>query len=316
MSWEQIKSDYFGFTRKERIAVIVLVVLIAIVFFMPEMLSRHQHFQFTKADSAWIDSMQMLVDTDSLQEQVVSDDKTDHQSRFYPSKFQGKQNASLFYFDPNTISADAWEELGLRPKTIHTIENYLAKGGRFKKPEDLQKVYGLFPDEYKRIAPFIRIENIEEKKPDRPFARIDSPFQKKFTPRYQVIDINTADTSAFIALPGIGSKLASRIVNFRDKLGGFYSIDQVGETFGLPDSTFQKIKQWLKLENISLRKININTATEDELKAHPYIRWNLAKPIVAYRNEHGSFKKIEELQNIMAITNEIFNKIKPYLTVN
>ena len=106
-----------------------------------------------------------------------------------------------------------------------------------------------------------------------------------------VIDINTADTSAFISLPGIGSKLAARIVNFRDKLGGFYSIDQVGETFGLPDSTFQKIKQYLKLENTSIKKININTATVDELKAHPYIKYSVANPIIAYRNEHGPFFK-------------------------
>ncbi|HMK26573.1 MAG TPA: helix-hairpin-helix domain-containing protein, partial [Chitinophagaceae bacterium] len=136
-----------------------------------------------------------------------------------------------------------------------------------------------------------------------------------YTPRYPVIDINSADTTALIALPGIGSKLAARIINFRDKLGGFYSVTQVGETFGLPDSTFQKIKQYLKLENTSTRKININTATVDELKAHPYIRWSLANPIVAYRNEHGPFSKVEDIKKVMAVTDEIYNKIAPYLAV-
>jgi competence ComEA-like helix-hairpin-helix protein len=91
-------------------------------------------------------------------------------------------------------------------------------------------------------------------------------------------------------------------------------VSQVGETFGLPDSTFQKIKQYLKLENISIRKININTATIDELKLHPYIKWNLANPVVAYRNEHGLFLKVEDIKKVMAVTEEVYNKIAPYLT--
>jgi len=136
---------------------------------------------------------------------------------------------------------------------------------------------------------------------------------KRFS--YNIIDINTADTAAFISLPGIGSKLAARIVNFREKLGGFYSIAQVGETYGLPDSSFQKIRQYLKLENMSIRKVNINTATIDELKTHPYIKWSLANPIVAYRNEHGPFSKVEDIKKVMAVTDEIYNKVAPYLTV-
>jgi len=116
-------------------------------------------------------------------------------------------------------------------------------------------------------------------------------------------------------LPGIGSKLASRIITFRDKLGGFYSIDQVAETYGLPDSTFQKIKQYLKLDNSLVKKVNINTTTVDELKAHPYFKFSLANPIVAYRNEHGAFTKIEDIKKIMAVTDEIYKKIAPYLTL-
>ena len=83
----------------------------------------------------------------------------------------------------------------------------------------------------------------------------------------------------------------------------------------MPDSTFQKIKQFLKLENGTVKKININTATVDQLKAHPYIRYILANPIIAYRNEHGIFSKIEDLKKLMSVTDEIYNKIAPYVTV-
>ena len=224
----------------------------------------------------------------------------------------------LFYFDPNTISTSEWKRLGLRDKTVKTIENYLAKGGHFYKPDDLQRIYGLQDDEYERLKPYIKIE-WNPSKPNNDFVSAKSKDEiqpaKTYAARYSIIDVNNADTLAFISLPGIGSKLASRIVSFREKLGGFYSVDQIGETYGLPDSTFQKIKQYLKLDNPSVKKININTATVDDLKAHPYIKFGIANPIVAYRTEHGAFSKIEDIKNVMAVTDEIYKKIAPYLTL-
>lgn len=128
------------------------------------------------------------------------------------------------------------------------------------------------------------------------------------------IDINKADTTVFMALPGIGSKLATRIVTYREKLGGFYSIEQVSETFGLQDSTFQKIRKWLVVKDTVLRKININKANIDELRM-PYISYNLANAIYEYRRQHGEYKSPEDLMKIMLMTNEIFRKILPYLAV-
>jgi competence ComEA-like helix-hairpin-helix protein len=92
-------------------------------------------------------------------------------------------------------------------------------------------------------------------------------------------------------------------------------VDQVGETYGLPDSAFQKIKQWLKLHDPAVKKININTATVDELKTHPYIKYGIATVIVAYRNEHGAFSRVEDIRKVMAVTNDIYRKIEPYLTL-
>jgi competence ComEA-like helix-hairpin-helix protein len=224
----------------------------------------------------------------------------------------------LFYFDPNTISEFEWKILGLKEKTIKTIENYRNKGGHFYKPEDLQRIYGLHDDEYERLKPYIKIESKAPKTNEESVSsRLKEETQpsKTYTIRYSIIDINNADTTAFISLPGIGSKLAARIVTFREKLGGFYSVEQIGETYGLPDSTFQKIKQWLKLDNASVKKININTATVDELNAHPYIKFSIANPIIAYRNEHGSFSKIEDIKKVMAVTEEIYKKIAPYLSL-
>ena len=130
------------------------------------------------------------------------------------------------------------------------------------------------------------------------------------------MDINTADSIALIALPGIGSKLSRRIINFRDKLGGFYKVEQIGETFGLADSTFHTIKDYIEINTREIRKININTASVEEMKLHPYLRFSIANAIVQYRAQHGNFVNVADIKKIMIITEEVFEKIIPYLTTN
>lgn len=319
MKWKEIVVDYLSFTRRDRIGILVIVILLLAVFFSPKLISR-QRFNPDFKDTAWMTALKKLEQNETQNNQQysqnaegnISNYQYDRSNNYYNEKPRGE----LFYFNPNTLSTEGWQKLGLRDKTIQTIQNYLSKGGHFRKPEDLQRIYGLFPNEFERIAPFIKIEQDFETNNKKEFSdKTPTEYNpaKSYSSRYSVIDINSADTSAYISLPGIGSKLAARIVNFRDKLGGFYSIDQVRETFGLPDSTFQKIKQYLKLENTSIRKMNINTATVDELKAHPYIKWSLANPIVAYRTEHGQFAKVEDIKKVMAVMEEVYNKIAPYL---
>ena len=322
MKWKEIVADYLTFTRKERIGIITVLSLITIAIFLPALFSYQEGTSQQTPDTSWIAAIKKLERTETYTEKTGAENENSVTAYQYdPSKNNYNNNRSegeLFYFDPNTLSKDGWQKLGLRYKTIQTIQNYLSKGGHFKKPEDLQRVYGLHKDEYERLVPYVKIEpglrgnenirftenkNASETKPD---------FRKTLS--YTSIDINTADTTAFISLPGIGNKLASRIVNFRDKLGGFYEVEQVKETFGLPDSTFQKIKHYLRLESHTVRKININTATIDELKAHPYIKYSIANPIINYRNEHELFSSVEDLKKIMIITDELYRKIEPYLT--
>ncbi len=321
MGWKELVADYFSFTSRDRIAIITLLLVISGVFFLPKILSHVNRSEPTRADTAWIAAMKKIEQKEAGSDQQYrkydDDNSNNYQYDRSANNHYGNPKGELFYFDPNRLSTEGWQKLGLRDKTIHTIQNYLGRGGHFKKSEDLQRIYGLFPNEYERIAPYVKIETTDETDSDKSFTDKplkENPPAKTNAPRYSIIDINSADTTAFIALPGIGSKLAARIVNFRDKLGGFYSVAQVGETFGLPDSTFQKIKQYLKLENTSIRKININTATVDELKLHPYIKWSLANPIVAYRNEHGPFSKVEDIKKVIVVPDEIYNKIAPYLT--
>jgi DNA uptake protein ComE-like DNA-binding protein len=217
--------------------------------------------------------------------------------------------AALFPFDPNTLDAAGWKKLGLNDRTIRMIQHYKAKGGQFRKAADLQKMYGLKRTDFDRLAPYIQIAA------PAPFSNTSKPPVKYVKAPPAIIDINQADTAAFISLPGIGSKLASRIVNFRTKLGGFCSVQQVGETFGLPDSTFQLIKPRLQCAPVVLQRINLNTADVNALKQHPYIRWNIANAIVQYRQQHGVFSTREQLQQIVLVTPELYHKIEQYIAV-
>jgi competence protein ComEA len=315
MKWKQFVKDYLTFTRKERIGLLTIVFFILIILILPKVIHNNYSNQHITADTAWISAIKKLEVKESQNNEQKKhrpeSGENDYAYQYDRPVNNSLSSSSLFYFDPNTIDKDAWGKLGLKDKTIHTIQNYLSKGGHFYKAEDLKKIYGLHQNEYSRLQPFVRIENNNsDDKPSEYVKKETEP--KRFS--YNSVDINTADTSAFIYLPGIGGKLAARIVNFRDKLGGFYSINQVGETYGLPDSTFQKIKQYLNPGNTSVKKININTATVDELKAHPYIKYSIANPIVSYRNEHGAFSKIEDIKKVMAVTDEVYKKISPYLS--
>ena len=116
-------------------------------------------------------------------------------------------------------------------------------------------------------------------------------------------------------MPGIGPVLSKRIVSFRQKLGGFYSVDQVAETYNLPDSTFEKIKKYLLPGSKAIKKININSATIEELKAHPYINYSVANAIFQYRQQHGKFNSIDDLKKIVSIDDQLLQKIAPYLSI-
>lgn len=313
--------DYFTFSQKERRAVIILGALAILFALLPAL------FPFLVKDE-----IELVVDTAAQQQlarlKVMPDAreyrKEEEQSdQLYEPKYPNykKKESSiiageLFYFNPNTASAEDFHRLGLREKTIQTILNYRSKGGRFYKTNDLERIYGLRHEEFERLFSYVQIEAKEKAQKEAAVftSTAESKSETKETESF-LIDINAADTTEWKKLKGIGSKLSQRIVNFRSKLGGFVAVDQVAETFGLPDSTFQKIKPQLQFSETGIKKINLNTATIDDLKAHPYIKYPLANAIVQYRAEHGNFKAVTELQKLGAIDEVLFKKIAPYLMV-
>jgi competence protein ComEA len=311
-------NGYFSFTKKERTGIMVMIFLIIILFLLPNFIPSN----FSSPDEKTFASFKQELA--KLEIRTSTDSMGNRMSYHATGKAADDNNKSLFYFDPNTINAAAWKNLGIKDRTILTIQRYISKGGRFRRADDLHKIYGIHEDEFSRLAPYVRIRNegaanaehkpyVRESKHDKSFPdSTRKSFSRKRDPT-QAIDINAADTTSFIAFRGIGSKLAMRIVTFRDRLGGFYSVAQLAETYGLPDSVFQHIKPFLTVRLDAVNKIDINAADVNTLKKHPYIRWNLAKAIVAYRQQHGPFMNVADLERLNVLDAADLQKIVPYL---
>lgn len=218
-----------------------------------------------------------------------------------------------FLFNPNTADIETLQRLGLSEKTAYLIVNYRSKGGQFRSKNDLAKIYGMQPTDFERLHPYIELpDSIERKKP---IAAAFQPTNGK-NPN-AIIDINTATVEQWTQLRGIGTATAQRIVKFREALGGFVQVNQVAEVYGLPDSTFQKIRPQLTYSSFSVQKININTASEEQMKQHPYLKFRHIKAILKYREKSGKITDLNLLQTWVEFDDGegTFQKLRPYLVL-
>ncbi len=315
---------YFYYTRAERNASIVLALLCLVFFllpnFFPYILPPKPPMDFSKFKAAIIAATaeRPIAENDGATDQPKFRNATPHVAP-----------VELFKFDPNTASKDELVRLGLSPRTAQTLLNFRSKGGKFFKKDDLKRVYGLRQEDYHRLEEWVSIEEKAsnfskdkwDKKPEvmkvSETANTEKP-EKPYYPKKEyepaIIDINTATAEEWQRLRGIGPGYSKRIVNFRNKLGGFASIKQIGETYGLPDSVFQKIVPFLTTSPIS-KKIAVNKCNLDELKTHPYISSYQATILFNYRKQHGSFSGMEDLKKIKAgFKAEDWERLEAYLS--
>jgi len=233
------------------------------------------------------------------------------------SKHASSRDPEYFPFDPNTATEQDFIKLGLPSNTIKGILNYRSKGGVFRKKEDLAKIYSLSEADYVRLEPYINISKPTAYHNDlRPsmYAGGGSPYKSSKTTG--AIDINRSDVEAWATLPMIGQGRAKQIVNYREKLGGFRSIEQVAEVYMFPDSVYQRIKPQLSMAKTELHKINLNTITPEALRKHPYLTWKQADLILAYRAQHGPYASVDDVLKIKAFTDKVWwEKVSPYFGV-
>lgn len=301
MSW----MDFFQYSRKERLGIYALLVLVFVILLVPDLWLR---WELSHPSAASVRKQQLIW------QEMQQTDSLDPQASRMPDRDPATEvPGPLFPFDPNTIDAAGLLQLGLRPKTIATLIRYRDKGGRFRKPEDLYRLYGLRKEEADRLVPFVHIQATQPKADTGRYRQERPAYKKPERAAPVMVSINQADSLSWLSLPGIGPALTHRILLFREKLGGFYKLEQLAEVYGLADSVYQQILPRLRFDPISLRKIPVNQSTAAALALHPYIRYTLAREIEAYRKAHGPFAGPEALLKLRSMDPALLEKVQPYL---
>ncbi|MDR3652039.1 MAG: helix-hairpin-helix domain-containing protein [Paludibacter sp.] len=310
-------KDFFYFSKGQRTGIIVLVLLIIITLVVNYSLSYF--FPVTeKGGTAFIKEAEMfkksLVSRDSIR-QLNWQRQYEERQRQYEEKY--KQNQTyissktlekktsyvLFQFDPNTIDSASFIKLGLKPFIASNILKYRKNGGRYRSAADFSKVYGIYPDKYKELEQYIKIAEakllVNETKPVK---RTDI-----------IVELNTADTTLLMQVKGIGRSYAKNIIRFRQQTGGFLSVNQLIDVFGMRPEDFEKIRPFCKVNPELVQKIKVNIASVERLKSHPYINFYKAKAIYELRRKKGKLKDIADLKVLPEFTLSDLDKIKPYL---
>ncbi|MFD1769046.1 helix-hairpin-helix domain-containing protein [Sphingobacterium suaedae] len=296
---------FFGLSERERKGSLFFLLLIVIVLLMPRI------YQFYIGESR----SEAAIVSVTFRESLVVDEKAykdnESQSVYRQHLFDDdkpKHRSKIFPFNPNNLPKEIWRELGFSDRQIQVIKNYEAKGGRFRSANDLAKIYSISTQDMERLKPYLRFEagsskaNFKTKETEAPLVKTINR-----------LEINKADSAELENLKGIGPILASRIVKFRSRLGGFHHVNQIQEVYGVSDELFAALKgNFVDTEN-EVKKMNINTLTEEELASHPYISKKIARILVRYREQHGGFRSIADLRLIYALDVEFLHKIEPYL---
>lgn len=302
--WKKGLLQYLQFTKKERIAILFLLFTVLVIRLVPFYWKPVTAVPDPVPDSLVV-ALLKKTEPDSGAYYRADSWKQGKKISPFAKRFERKptrgilftmpDSAKLFRFDPNSVSKTDLQKLGVPERTIGTILKFREKGGRFRKADDLGKIYGMPAELTGLLVPYVELNR-----------------SGKETKRPQKIKINTADSLSWLELPGIGPALTGRILKYRERLGGFVSISQLSEIYGLQDSVFQQLKNYLELDSVAVRKISLNSSTLEELARHPYIRWKQAEAIIRYRNMHGAFTDINSLSAIHLLDTVQLVKMVPY----
>ena len=256
-----------------------------------------------------------------------------------------EQQRQLRPFDPNTADSTCLLQLGLQPWQVRSIYRYRAKGGVFREPADFARVYGLTVKQYRELEPYIRISDdyrpaseVYGRRSRTPFSYSSherrtgsvvagregtrgnepsvAPSTSRDTLRYPVklkvgerIDLNTADTTLLKRVPGIGSYYARKVVAYRERLGGFYSPDQLFEIEGFPEDAVD----FFTMTTGITHRLKINQLSLAQLRKHPYINFYQAKAITDYRRLKGPLNSLNQLSLLPDFTPEVIDRLAPYV---
>jgi DNA uptake protein ComE-like DNA-binding protein len=313
--WREELKDLFAMHRGERNAFAVLIglCLIGAAWVTWEQWIRPR----TLADREKIEVLWWSLQDTTAGGERVSDGSLD--------------DIRLFNFDPNGLPIEQWTDLGLSEKQAASIHRYEERGGKFRTKRDLAKMRVVDPHLFAQWEPYIQLpDSFPRKQWNKPgqwngyprdTARWNSDRRESrpadFSGSNAVVELNGADSATLVAVRGIGPSFARGILKYRDRLGGFVSLDQLGEVYILRDKpeAVERLREKLTVDPTLMKQIPLNSCTVEELGPHPYIGWKVARALLAYRDQHGPFADVAAISNCVLVTDSIRERLSPYLTV-
>lgn len=228
-----------------------------------------------------------------------------------------------FIFDPNTISKDSLVLLGMTEAVVTRFMNYRSALGAFSSKEQVAKVYGMDSNLLAKLLPLMQLSSKKGALgyvsfSDTAQQQAQTTYRKKATYKpleleKRPLNLNTAVEEDFEKVYGIGEVLAARVVKYRGLLGGFVSVSQLFEVYGL-DSSEIDLENWeLTADTSQVVRIQINTADVEVLAGHPYISWKEAKVLVSFRDQHGSYQSASDLEDVRILDPAKISQLAGYL---
>ncbi|PBQ32444.1 hypothetical protein CNR22_11910 [Sphingobacteriaceae bacterium] len=298
-------NNYFGFTKQQRNGLFVLILISVLLLVI-----RLVYPLLIKPDPI------VLLNLPLIEKKLDSSYSTSEkfEKREYKKELKLLR---LFVFDPNTVSFEQLLQLGLKEKTAQIFLKFRTKGFVFKDKTDLQKVYGISSTQYAQLEPYVLIANSVPGKKEVP-EKTTGP-EKSYPTHAAVaastsisskIELNSADSLGLISVNGIGSVYAKRILKYRTMLGGYVSVEQLKEVYGLSEELYEKIKNTFTVDAKSVKKLNLNKDDFKLINKHPYLTYETTKTIFDWRR-----KTTINPVNLKDIINDpaIYQKLLPYL---
>lgn len=209
-----------------------------------------------------------------------------------PARSAGKpagRPCESFPFDPNTVTLEDLQRLGLSPRQAESIENYRSKGGRFRSKADFQKMYVVSDTLFARLEPYIEIPKLE---------------------------LNSADSAALVNLRGIGPWYARKILDYRDRLGGFFDKSQLLEIDGIDAERYAGFADDVTVDTDRVRRLDLWHASDSVLARHPYLGAKGARRIVRFRQLYDSARWTPaDLVQEQAVSEDDIVRLKKYIEI-
>ena len=280
-------------SKRNRKGVFYLVLISLLIIFTPRIIDSVKGKQRFKVSSYEIEEFRKKSEE---RRSVISDSKRKMQG----SRFRRPARK----FDPNQYMVSDWIALGLSEKQASVVVRFAERG--IRNNEELRRIF-VIPEELFDLISDSTVYSISPKR-STTTARSSGKQREK-------IELNSADQPMLESIPGIGPYFARNIIRYRERLGGFHSSGQLMEVPKMDPEKLASLEPFLTIDPDVVRKFRLNQITAKELSKHPYLNWNIANSIVKIRDRKGGFKSVDEIKESVLIDEELFEKIKPYLTL-